>query len=115
MLYSSWNADNARHRRRRTGGRQGDCTAATQEHWQVVSELARRALHRPPAPSQRNGVPLLAQRDDQVVVTLETVNSLRRTALTFLPDVNALVALIDPAHAAGAVTGGKAALHLIAP
>jgi hypothetical protein len=44
---------------------------------EVVSDLARRALHRPPAPATRNGVPLLGARDDTAVVTLETVNTLR--------------------------------------
>jgi hypothetical protein len=43
----------------------------------VVSELARRALHRPAAPKQRNGISLLARGDDQAIVTLETVNALR--------------------------------------
>ena len=44
---------------------------------EVVSDLARRALHRPSAPAMRNGVPLLARRDDKVIVTLATVNALR--------------------------------------
>ncbi len=45
---------------------------------EVVSELARRALHRPaPAASTRNGVPLLARRDDGTMVTLDIVNALR--------------------------------------
>jgi negative regulator of replication initiation len=44
---------------------------------EVVSDLARRALHRPQAAATRNGVPLLPQRDDQAVVTLDIVNSLR--------------------------------------
>ena len=43
----------------------------------VVSDLARRALHRPIAPVSRNGVPLLPVSDRQAVVTLETVNALR--------------------------------------
>ena len=43
----------------------------------VVSELARRALHRPRAPGSRNGVQLLPVSDRQAVVTLETVNALR--------------------------------------
>lgn len=43
----------------------------------VVSELARRALHRPRAPVSRNGVQLLPVRDRQAIVTLETVNALR--------------------------------------
>ena len=44
---------------------------------EVVSELARRALHRPSAPAVRNGVPLLARRDGKTIVTLATVNALR--------------------------------------
>jgi hypothetical protein len=44
---------------------------------EVVSELARHALHRPSAPAVRNGVPLLARRDDKTIVTLATVNALR--------------------------------------
>ena len=43
----------------------------------VVSELARRALQRPAPPAMRNGVPLLPRRNDQAVVTIETVNALR--------------------------------------
>ena len=44
---------------------------------EVVSDLARRALHRPSPPAVRNGVPLLPQRDNPTVVTLEIVNALR--------------------------------------
>lgn len=44
---------------------------------EVVSELARRALRRPRAPTSRNGIPLLPVSDPQAVVTLETVNALR--------------------------------------
>ena len=44
---------------------------------EVVSDLARRALRPAQAPATRNGVPLLARRDDQALVTLETVNALR--------------------------------------
>lgn len=53
---------------------------AQQQHrsiGEVVSDLARRALHRPQPPMMRNGVPLLPRGDDQAVVTLETVNGLR--------------------------------------
>jgi hypothetical protein len=54
---------------------------AQQQHrsiGEVVSDLARRALHKSSAPTTvRNGVPLLAQREDKAVVTLETVNTLR--------------------------------------
>lgn len=44
---------------------------------EVLSDLARRALRRPPSSEMRNGIPLLPRRDGQVVVTLETVNALR--------------------------------------
>ena len=47
---------------------------------EVVSDLARSALHRPAAPAMRNGVPLLPQADDHVIVTLEIVNALRDEA-----------------------------------
>ena len=53
---------------------------ADQQHkslGEVVSDLARRALHRPQAPAVRNGIPLLPMSDDKAVVTLETVNALR--------------------------------------
>jgi negative regulator of replication initiation len=53
---------------------------AQQQHrsiGEVVSDLARRALHKPLAPTTRNGVPLLTQRGDNAVVTLEIVNTLR--------------------------------------
>ena len=53
---------------------------ALQQHTsvgKVVSDLARRALHRPKAPASRNGIPLLPVSDRQAVVTLETVNALR--------------------------------------
>jgi hypothetical protein len=43
----------------------------------VVSDLARRALHRPAPPIQRNGMILLARGDDRAVVSLEIVNALR--------------------------------------
>lgn len=44
---------------------------------EVVSQLARRALHPPRAPASRNGIPLLPVSDPHAVVTLETVNALR--------------------------------------
>jgi hypothetical protein len=53
---------------------------AQQQHrslGEVVSDLARRALHRPQAPVARNGIPLLQRGDSQAVVTLDTVNALR--------------------------------------
>ena len=53
---------------------------ARQEHrsiGEVVSDLARRALHRPSSPAVRNGVPLLPRPDNQTVVTLDVVNALR--------------------------------------
>jgi hypothetical protein len=57
---------------------------AQQQHrsiGEVVSELARRALHRPQSSTMRNGIPLLARGDDRAVVTLETVNALRDESL----------------------------------
>jgi hypothetical protein len=47
---------------------------------EVVSDLARRALHRPASPAQRNGIPLLPRPDSQAVVTLDIVNALRDEA-----------------------------------
>ncbi len=44
---------------------------------EVISDLARKALHRPAAPTVRNGVPLLPLSDPHAVVTLEMVNALR--------------------------------------
>ena len=46
----------------------------------VVSELARRALQKERAPSQRNGVPLLPIQKPSVIVTLDVVNALRDEA-----------------------------------
>ena len=43
----------------------------------VLSDLARRALHRPQPPAKRNGIPLLPRGGSKAVVTLETVNALR--------------------------------------
>lgn len=42
----------------------------------VISDLARRALKRPPPRKERNGIPLLASRDG-AIVTQDIVNSLR--------------------------------------
>lgn len=47
---------------------------------EVISDLARRALHRPQAPTVRNGIPLLPIRDGATIATLETVNALRDEA-----------------------------------
>jgi hypothetical protein len=47
---------------------------------EVLSDLARRALHRPAASTTRNGVPLLPVRDPRAVVTLDVVNALRDEA-----------------------------------
>ncbi len=44
---------------------------------EVVSALARNALHRPQPPATRNGVPLLPIRSQKAIVTLDTVNALR--------------------------------------
>jgi hypothetical protein len=46
----------------------------------VVSELARRSLHRPVVKAERNGIPLLASRPDSPPVTMSLVNSLRDDA-----------------------------------
>ena len=43
----------------------------------VVSELARRALRRPQAPTSRNGIPLLPLSSPGAVVTIDAVNALR--------------------------------------
>jgi hypothetical protein len=47
---------------------------------EIVSELARRALHRPQTSGSRNGVPLLPRADDGTVITLDIVNALRDEA-----------------------------------
>ena len=47
---------------------------------EVISDLARRGLRRPQAPTERNGIALLPVTDAQAVVTLETVNALRDEA-----------------------------------
>jgi hypothetical protein len=44
---------------------------------EVVSDLARRALHRPKPAKARNGVPLLSRGGRRAVVTLQAVNALR--------------------------------------
>jgi len=44
---------------------------------EVLSDLARRALRPPQAPTARNGIPLLPVSDEAIVVTLDTVNMLR--------------------------------------
>lgn len=56
---------------------------ARQQHksiGEVVSELARRALHRPQTSSTRNGIPLLPAQNGDTVVTLDIVNALRDEA-----------------------------------
>jgi len=56
---------------------------AQQQHrsvGEVVSDLARRALHRPQPPAMRNGIRLLPRRDDRSVVTPDIVNALRDEA-----------------------------------
>ncbi len=47
---------------------------------EVVSDLARRALHPPQSPAFRNGVPLLPVRKGAGIATLELVNALRDEA-----------------------------------
>jgi hypothetical protein len=45
---------------------------------EVISDLARLSLRRPPQPAgARNGIPLLAVKPDTPPVTLEIVNTLR--------------------------------------
>lgn len=44
---------------------------------EIISDLARRSLHRPPQGARQNGIPLLSPRSDAPLVTLETVNALR--------------------------------------
>jgi hypothetical protein len=44
---------------------------------EVISELARRSLHRPAPREDRNGIPQLAHRSQGKLVTLEMVNALR--------------------------------------
>lgn len=56
---------------------------AAREHrtvGEVISALARQALHRPPAGVTRNGVRLLPLRPDATPVTQELVNQLRDEA-----------------------------------
>lgn len=48
---------------------------------EVISDLARRALHRPNPGGERNGVPLLSPRPGAPPVTLETINALRDETL----------------------------------
>lgn len=53
---------------------------AQQQHrsiGEVISELARRSLHRPLAGDERNGIPLLPPQPGAQLVTLEIVNTLR--------------------------------------
>jgi hypothetical protein len=47
---------------------------------EVVSELARRALHRPRPSGERNGIPLLSAKAGASPVTREMVNALRDEA-----------------------------------
>ena len=47
---------------------------------EVLSRLARKALHRPQSAKTRNGVPLLAARSSEAIVTLDIVNALRDEA-----------------------------------
>jgi hypothetical protein len=57
---------------------------ARQQHrsiGEVVSDLARRALHRPQSSTTRSGIPLLPRHGGQAVVTIETVSALRDESL----------------------------------
>ncbi|MDO5623053.1 MAG: hypothetical protein Q4G24_16585 [Paracoccus sp. (in: a-proteobacteria)] len=47
---------------------------------EVISDLARRSLHRPKAGGERNGIPLLTPRPGAPLVTLDLVNDLRDEA-----------------------------------
>ena len=47
---------------------------------EVISELARQSLRRPPPRRQRNGLPLLPISREKAAVTLEIVNALRDEA-----------------------------------
>jgi hypothetical protein len=44
---------------------------------EVISDLARRSLDRPPSQGERNGIPLLSPRPDSPPITLDLVNRLR--------------------------------------
>jgi hypothetical protein len=44
---------------------------------EIISDLARRSLHRPTALAERNGVPLLPITNTDARVTLDMVNELR--------------------------------------
>jgi len=44
---------------------------------EVISNLARHSLHRPPPSARRNGIPLLNSGTNTTPVTLEQVNALR--------------------------------------
>lgn len=44
---------------------------------EVISDLSRRALARPEATGQRNGLPVLGRAQDALPVTLDLVNTLR--------------------------------------
>lgn len=53
---------------------------AAQQHrslGEVISDLARRSLHRPRVGGERNGIPLLTPRPGAPIVTLDMVNDLR--------------------------------------
>lgn len=44
---------------------------------EVISDLARRSLHRPQGGGERNGIPLLSVKPASTPVTLDLVNALR--------------------------------------
>jgi hypothetical protein len=44
---------------------------------EVISDLARKSLHKPQPTAERNGIPLLPVRPGKPPVTLATVNALR--------------------------------------
>jgi hypothetical protein len=47
---------------------------------EVVSELARRSLQPPATRSERNGIPLIPQREAELIITADLVNALRDEA-----------------------------------
>ena len=69
---------------------------------EVISDLARAALRPTPSPSTtaEDAIPALPVQPGARPVALEMVNGLRDAPrwMTFLLDVNVLIALIDPMH-----------------
>ena len=61
---------------------EGDGRAAASQSGRVISDLARKSLHKPQPPARRNGIPLLGVQPGAVVTWRST--AARRTAVTFL-------------------------------